>query len=197
MARLPKRLRLGTCVNSVPFLRLMMKTANRIGFAVLCCLIVSTNCFGQAKVVNSQANAKVRERINTIIKETLERGEFTTQEGVKAITRTSPLPEDVEEITGYGDRAIRPLEEHFSSANPFEYELAMRLMGALGGQRIILPLEKVILHDRSARKREYALRWITQGPWDLASKVITAAADNDPDTNVRKVAQELLSGHGP
>src|ERR1041385_1788792 len=74
---------------------------------------------------------------------------------------------------------------------------AMRLMGALGGKRIIEPFKKVILHDRSARKREYALRWITQGPWDQAAKVISQAAENDPDANVRKVAQELLSGHGP
>ena len=71
----------------------------------------------------------------------------------------------------------------------------MRFMGELGGKRIIEPLKKVILYDQSARKREYALRWITQGPWDEASKVISQAAEKDPDANVRKVAQELLSGH--
>jgi hypothetical protein len=73
----------------------------------------------------------------------------------------------------------------------------MRLMGALGGKRIIAPLKKVALYDPSARKREYALRWITQGPWDLASQVITQAAENDQDANVRKVARELLSSHEP
>ena len=72
----------------------------------------------------------------------------------------------------------------------------MRLVGALGGQRIIHPLEKVILYDRSARKREYALRWISQGPWDQASKVITRAADNDPDANVRYYATNTISVFG-
>lgn len=165
--------------------------------AVLFVLIATGHCLGQRKVGDVQTTAKVRERVNTIIMETLKRGEFTTAEGVTGITRTAPSAEEVEEIRSYGDRAVLPLEEHFSSGNAFEYELAMRLMGELGGKRIIEPLQKVILYDPSARKREYALRWITQGPWDRASKVISQAAENDPDPNVRKVAEELLSAHKP
>lgn len=165
--------------------------------AVLLCLIVIGHCFGQSKEPEVQTTAEVGERVDTIIKETLRRGEFTTAGGVKAITRMPPSYEAVEEIKRYGDRAILPLQEHLSSANAFEYELAMRFLGALGGERIIEPLKKVILDDQSARKREYALRWITQGPWDQASKVITQAAENDPDANVRKVAKELLIGHAP
>ena len=167
------------------------------GLAVLLCLITVGECLAQGKVVDTLPPAKVRERVNTIIRETLQRGEFTTADGVKGITRIPPSPEDVDEIKGYGDRAVLPLQEHFSSGNAFEYELAMRLMGELGGKRIIEPFKKVILYDQSARKREYALRWITQGPWDQAAKVISQAAEKDPDANVRKVAQELLSGHGP
>lgn len=175
----------------------MMKDTARgfPGLAVLFCLIVTGLCLGQSKVASAQTIAKVRERINTIIRETLQRGEFTTAEGVRAITRTPPSAEDVEEIKGYGDRAVLPLQEHFYSANAFEYEMAMRLMGELGGKRIIEPFKKIILYDPSARKREYALRGITQGPWDQAAKVISHAAENDSDANVRKVAQELLSGH--
>jgi hypothetical protein len=165
--------------------------------AVLFCLIVVGHCLGQGKVDDAQATAKVRERVDTIIRETIKRGEFTAAEGVRGITRVPPSYEDVEEIKSYGDRALLPLEEHFSSASSFEYELAMRLMGALGGERIIKPLKNVALNDPSARKREYALRWITQGPWDQAAKVIRQAAEHDPDANVRAVANELLSGYGP
>ena len=165
--------------------------------AVLFCLIVSGTCLGQSKVADVQTTEKVRERVNTIIWETIKRGEFTTADGVSGITRMPPSSEDVEEIKSYGDQAVSPLEEHFSSENAFEYEMAMRLMGALGGERIIKPLANVALYDPSARKREYALRWITQGPWDHAAKVIRQAAEHDPDANVREVAKELLSGHGP
>ncbi len=167
------------------------------GLAVLFCLIVTGLCPGEDKVAAAQTTAKVRERVNTIIRETLKRGEFTTVEGVRVITRVPPSLADVEEIKNYGDRAVVPLQEHFSSDNTFEYELAMRLMGGLGGKRIIEPFKKVILNDQSARKREYALSWITQAPWDQASKVIRQAAETDPDENVRKAAKELLSGHAP
>ena len=165
--------------------------------AVLFCLIVIGHCLGQGKVADAQTTAKVRERVDTIIRETIKRGEFTIAEGVSGITRVPPSSEDVEEIKSYGDRAVLPLEEHFSSGNAFEFELAMRLMGELGGERIIKPLKNVALYDSSARKREYALRWIMQGPWDQAAKVIRQATEHDPDATVREAAKELLSGHGP
>jgi hypothetical protein len=165
-------------------------------FAVVFCLIVIGHGLGREEA-GAQTTAEVRERVDTIIKETLRRSEFTIAGNVKVITRVPPSYEAVEEIKRYGDRAILPLQEHLSSENAFEYELAMRLLGALGGERIIEPLKKIIVFDESARKREYALRWITQAPWDQASRVITQAAENDPDVNVRKVAKELLSGYAP
>jgi hypothetical protein len=160
---------------------------------VLFCLVAIGNCLAQDKPVDA---AKVRERVNTIIQETIKRGDFTVQ-GVKGITRLPPLTADVDEIKSYGDQAVAPLEEHIHSASAFEYEVAMRLMGALGGTRIIEPLKKVILHDESARRREYALRAIVQAPWDQASKVMTLAAETDPDENVRNTAKELLNGYAP
>jgi len=128
----------------------------------------------------------VRERINSIINETLKHGEFTTPEGYHAITRVRPSNEDIEEVKRFGDDAVPALEEHFSSTNAMEYELAMRLLGALGDKRIIEPLRKTIQFDPSPRKREYALRWITQAPWDLASEIIRLSAENDSDPHVRE-----------
>lgn len=169
-----------------------MKHTARAFVAVLFCLLAVGYCLGQDKLTDAQ----VRTRIDTIIKETIKRGEFTVQ-GVKGITRVPPSTEAVDEIKSYGDQAVAPLEEHLYSANAFDYEIAMRLMGALGGTRIIEPLKKVILHDGSARRREYALRAIVQAPWDQASKVLAVAAESDADENVRKTAKELLSGYAP
>jgi len=139
----------------------------------------------------------VRERINQIISETLKRGEFTTPEGYRGFTRIPPSNEDVEEVKRMGDDAIPALEEHFSSSSGREYELAMRLLAALGGKRIIEPLRKVIQFDSSAEKRKDALRWITQGPWELASEILRKSAESDSDPKVREVAQELLGGYAP
>ncbi len=165
--------------------------------ALLVCLLSVGDGQGQTRAPKPPSKAKVRERINTIIAETLKHGEFTTPEGYRAITRLPPSNEDVEEVKRIGDDAIPALEEHFSSPNGREYELAMRLLGALGGKRIIEPLRKIIQFDPSPRKREYALRWITQGPWDQASAIILQAAEADTDPHVREVAKDLLSGYAP
>ena len=175
----------------------MKSTIDMLLLAFLVCLLVFADALGQASASKPLSKAKMRERINAIMKQTLKRGEFTTREGYKVITRTPPLTKDVEEVKQYGDDAIPVLEEHLSSNNEMEYELAMRLMGSLGGDRIIEPLKKIILFDPSPRKREYALRWIPQAPWDQASVVIRQAAENDSDSHVREVAKDLLSGHAP
>ncbi len=165
-----------------------MKTAFRLfGLVIVLCVIAVGDSVGQETV-------NVRERINTIISESIKRCEFTTADGVRAVTRVPPSAEHMDEIKRFGDPAIQPLEEHLWSENALEYEFAMRFMGELGGERIIAPLEKVALYNQSARKREYALRWITQGPWEIARKVISQAAENDPDPGVREVAKELLAG---
>ena len=70
------------------------------------------NCFAKGNRRQIQTTAKVRERVNTIIRETLKRGEFTTAEGVKVITRMPPSAKDVEEMKRGGDEVVTPLEEH-------------------------------------------------------------------------------------
>ena len=150
-----------------------------------------------AQIKTSSPANKARERINQIISETLKRGEFTSPEGYRVVTRIPPSSEDVEEVKRMGDDAIPTLEEHFSSPDGREYELAMRLLGALGGKRIIEPLRKIIQFDSSAEKRKAALRWITQGRWDLASEILRKSAESDSDPKVRELAQELLAGYAP
>jgi hypothetical protein len=54
----------------------------------------------------------IRERIATIIRETLKRGEGTTVEGYSVFTWVPPSNKDVEEIKAYGDKAVPILEEY-------------------------------------------------------------------------------------
>jgi len=62
----------------------------------------------------------------------------------------------------------------------------------LGGRRIVVPLQGVILHDPSPAIRELALRWLTQAPSNLAQPIIRRAARTDPDERVRTVAKSIL-----
>jgi hypothetical protein len=73
----------------------------------------------------------------------------------------------------------------------------MQLLAHLGGDRIVVPLSNIIISDASARRREYALRALTQAPWDKAGPVFRMAAKSDWDANVRALAGELLIGYKP
>ena len=139
-----------------------------------------------------------RERVATIIRETLKRGEGETiNEGVRIKTWTSmPLAEeDVEEIQAFGDEAVPILAGYLTSEDGREKQLAIRL-GLLGGRRIVEPLSMVVKNDKLPGMRAMALMWLAEAPWELASPIIREAAESDGDPGVRQVAHDLLQ-EGP
>ncbi len=161
---------------------------------MLCLSAAARSQHGEDK---KRERAKIRQRISSIIRETLNRGEITTAEGIKVIVRSKPETKDIEEVVSYGDEAVVVLTDFLKSENTREYELTMRLLGALGGERIVQPLRDVIMFDSSPRKREYALAAITQAPWNKAEPIIRMSSETDPDAQVRRVAERLLKGYSP
>jgi len=139
----------------------------------------------------------IRERISTIIRETIKQGEFTTVEGYRIWTRVPSSREDVEEIKAYGDKAVPILEEYLWSDVGPEGDLALRFLGLLGGSRIVEPLKRVAEQSTSASRRQSALTWLTQVPWELAFPIIRNAAETDRDPKVRESARDLLVNYSP
>jgi hypothetical protein len=167
-------------------------------------------CLGRFCVVSGQTNSTtlsqtfplasdegaIRERIATIIRETIKQGEGYI-DGIKFWTRVPPSNEDVEEIKSYGDKAVPILEEYLFSDVGREGDLALRLLGLLGGSRIVEPLKRIAEQSTSAARRETALRWLTRAPWELASPIIRNGAETDRDPEVRGVARDLLVNYSP
>ena len=139
----------------------------------------------------------IRERISTIIRGTLKQGEGTTVEGYRFFTWVPPSNEDVEEIKSYGDKAISILEEYLFSDVGREGDLVLRILGRMGGSRIVEPLKRVVEQSTSAWRREEALGSLTQAPWELAFPIIRNAAETDRDPEVRGVARDLLVNYSP
>jgi HEAT repeat protein len=106
-----------------------------------------------------------------------------------------PSPGAVEEIIKFGDDAVPVLTRYLDSNNEPERAIAVEFLGRLGGERIIVPLRKVIKNDSSRSMRIEALGWISQAPWEQAAPVISEAADTDPDPKVREAAKEILVKH--
>lgn len=143
-------------------------------------------------------DSAMRERIAAIIHETIKQGERTVN-GIRIWNSFPPSNEAVEELKGFGDRAIPVLEQHIWSEESGARErwLAFRLLGILGGSRIVKPLEKIIRTYHSPGMRWEALRSLSVTPWDQAMPIIQWAANTDPDSEVRKIADDIIRGHRP
>src|SRR5262249_38981985 len=168
-------------------------------------------CLGRFCVVSGQTNnttltqnlppasdeGAIRERIAAIIRETLKQGEGTTVEGYRFFTWVPPSNKDVEEIKSYGEKAVPILEEYLFSDVGREGDLVIRLLGLLGESRMVEPLKRVAEQSTSASRREAALTWLTQAPWELAFPIIRNAAETDRDPKVRQAARSLLVRYSP
>ena len=156
----------------------------------------NTTTISQTLPQASDAGA-IRERIATILHETLKQGEGTMVEGYRFFTWIPPSNEDVEEIKSYGDKAVSILEEYLFSDVGREGDLVLRILGGMGGSRVLEPLKRVVEQSTSAWRREEALRSLTQAPWELAFPIIRNAAETDRDPEVRAEARDLLVRYSP
>ena len=86
----------------------------------------------------------IRERISTIIQETIKRGEGYTVEGIKTFTRSHPTIKDLEEIKSYGQKAVPILEEYLFSDVSQEGDVALEIFGRMGGSQMVEPLKRVV-----------------------------------------------------
>jgi len=151
----------------------------------------------EARIRDTTSESQVRKRISSIIRHTIQKASFVTPDGLRVQTVARATNEEIKEIQGYGDAAVPILSEFLSSKDDREKDLAIRLLGILGGGRVVEPLARVVRTDTSPAAREMAIRWLAQAPWDLASPVIFEAARNDADAAVRQTAQEVLDARSP
>jgi|SRR5689334_7753798 len=174
------------------------KLLARLTIAIaICAVVVSRGQFvvSPAATMGQDTAEQRRGRIAEIMQRTLKGGEgriVHNGQVINTYTRRGPTDADLEEIRRYGEDAVPILTEYLASKNAPEYELAMRFLGAIGGSSIVPSLKKVIFQDQSSRKREYAVRTITQAPRDAAAPILRRAAARDADPKVRRVAKEML-----
>jgi hypothetical protein len=170
-------------------------------------ILVVVFCLGGVYATSAQTDSTtlsqdfdegaIRERIATIIRETLKQGEGTTFEGYRFYTWIPASNEAVEEIKSYGEKAIWILEEYLFSDVGREGNLVLRILGRMGGSGIVEPLKRVVEQSMSPWPRQEAVRALTQAPWELASPIVRNAAETDRNPEVRAEARDLLIRYAP
>lgn len=146
----------------------------------------------------AQPSAKeTRDRILTVIRDTISRGQGTLPDGTKFWTRVPPTSEAVSEVLRYGDRAIPALEEYIWKEGAAEASVALGFLGRFRGSQIVGPLKRIVEENREPSLRDVALRLLTQAPSDLALPIFRKAAETDSDPKVREVARVLMVKYSP
>lgn len=140
---------------------------------------------------------EVRQRVADIINGAIKRSEFVLEDGTKISQRALPSDEEAQEVKQFGDKAVPILAEYLNSQNSAQKTLAMRLLGYIGSESIVKPLENVATKDPSPDVRILALTWLTQAPWEKAYPVIRKASEADRSKQVRRRASELLIQYTP
>jgi len=189
-------------VTSVDHLHLRMLLALvLICSLTLCCSLTRS---GSQVVAAQQSESEARTQqqsdravVVSAIQDALQQGSGTTTDGVKFSTYLPPSEESIVAVQRLGDRAIPILAEFLWSKDDRECWVVIRLLGSLGGARIVPPLEEVARKYPAPRRRILAIRRQSSAPWEIASPIIRESAEHDPDSGVRKTAKDILGKHIP
>lgn len=152
--------------------------------------------FGRAAQRSSRAEHTaddMRKRIDTLIRQTVKEGSFSSVDGVAFYREVPPSLAVTKEIQGYGEKSLPILEEYVWGKGHREAVVAVRLIGQVGGAHLVKILGPVVERHPSPPIRVLALRWLAQAPQKERLPIIRKAADSDPDVSVRKVAREILA----
>lgn len=171
-----------------------MSRSSRVAFAFFaCCLFAQTGVvfFAQAHSTERGPSPDSSTAVASLIDRVLKRGE-TSRETIRMSTWVPPTTEDIAEVKRLGTSAIEPLDRAFVAKRPFQRLLVIRLLGEIGGPKIVPTLERALDPTLPNSVRLYALDALTTAPDDLALPLIRANV-NDKDPLVAKEAKDLLS----
>lgn len=149
-------------------------------------LLLSTCVMAQ-----NQNASVIQDRVDEIIRSTLRESEFSVN-GVRAVPMSAvPSKDAIAKIASLGEAAIPALTKHVEEQDPREQQLAVRLIGSIGGPNIVLPLSNAIHDSRFPVTRMMALDLIASAPEKDFVPVVKSAL-SDQNALVRRKATEVL-----
>ncbi len=156
--------------------------------------------FAIGAVVARQAPEPTQDEINhrvaDIMESTLQKGVGTTPEGVRyTIMNISPTLQEFREIKKFGERAIPSLGNYLDSADYRAQNVAVKLLGSIGGKAVIKLLTHGLVKCSSMAARAIAVANLAHQNWDDVAETIKWVAVNDPAPDVRKAAADLIAKH--
>jgi len=160
---------------------------------VFALIMMSFRC-GQSQSGPQPDNAKNAEAIVAeVVQNTLKRGEGIVN-GYKTSTWVPVSSTDRQRVAELGASAVEPLSARLSSNLPFIQLIAVQLLGTIGGDQSVAPLQSALTNDRWVVVRMQALTSLTSTP-DAKAIPLIDSMRKDEDFRVRQRAESILRDH--
>lgn len=135
-------------------------------------------------------------KINNLVLDILKRGEGRTASGIRTTTWVPPSGQDDAKIKNCGEKAIEPLSRFLDSDEPRAQLLAVRLLGVVGGPKIVQVLVRALEPNRWVVVRTQAMSSLMSGPKEAAIAVIRKDLTQDFDPQVQARGKLILQSLG-
>jgi hypothetical protein len=153
---------------------------------------------GFCGLVDGTAAEAVKGEVTRVFNETLDRGKFTTAEGVKGAAWPGWAPADQDRIKCLGASAVPFIVELLESPRSFGQQLAVKMLGWAGGSAIVVPLTGVLKKPSTSETiKMSALEALSAAPEADARPVLSDISKSDPNQRVRDRAIQILAKFCP
>jgi hypothetical protein len=175
----------------------LVRLRNHIAYLLSAILISSVLICAQSTQSSTEPTQEtIDRRVDEIVKVALKRGVIILPDG----TRATPMGAntsltEMQEIQKFGERAIAPLSKYLDSPSRRAQTLATNLLVAIDGKAVIKPLSYAAERCSSSVARTAALESLKRQDWRDVAEVVERVSINDPDPQVKKIAQEIVAKH--
>jgi len=159
--------------------------------AIILLSSLNVNSLAQCQSASQDSPVAVRQEVERIFNRTLDAMETTTPEGVKATTWMPPDQSIEDEIKCLGPSAVPAIAVLLKSERPFGVLLGVRMLGWIGGPKIVTPLKELLESSTSQIAKTNALEALSTAPTELALPIIQRVLDTDINRYVREKASRV------
>ncbi len=135
---------------------------------------------------------KYDERINEIVKKTIEAGHSVLPNGIQVLTFVPIATPDSSEIIAMGACAVAPLTRILDWQSDFAQLISVRLLAQIGTEETTAALERALEPSRWQPVRMSALYGLTAASWNPQTRALVQRLTEDGNPRIRQIAQSIL-----
>jgi hypothetical protein len=180
----------------------MRRTCPRLqkffGRVLVLAFVIPGASFAWIRVIGSQTTQpsenQIRQRISLLIQRTIQQATIRLKDGTYATTMpVVPSSSDIQEVKGYGDRAVGVLANYVNSKSAMEQHVAFRFLVAFQGDPAFTAIKDYAERSAFGGVRQEATIDLGSFPDGKVRSILERISTIDPSPDVRASAGRTLA----